>query len=204
MPYTCVLEDCPQPQTLYRTRQEWMEHMGEAHETTKYWLCSACLEPTNFDEKDQFIAHLSRQHGDDIAIEQIPAFVSMSTCTGALRLTRCPLCPRNSMTAHQEMDPAQLLSHVAEHVHSFSLNSLPWPFPGEKEREYLGLSEGTGDPTAEYFNVSSGVGSADPVESSESQAGWRDFETDMPEIEFQDHNPEGESCSQICQRISAV
>ena len=166
--------------------------MQTDHKSSQYWLCFACSEPTKFEEEAHFIAHLQIQHGDAISGDQIPFFVDDCVCTVPLSLSSCPLCPPD---AWEDGDPEALLTHVAEHVHSFSLNSLPWQIPGAKEFEYLGI-ESTVNEESEYFAVSSGPGSQERTGSSTSDERRREDEEDLPELTFQDENPEGMSwCS---------
>ena len=197
LPYTCVLDDCSQPEQLYRTRKEWVEHMRAGHKSAQYWLCFACSEPTKFDEEAHFMLHLQNQHGDAISTDQIPIFVEDCVCTVPLALYSCPLCLPE---AWADCDPEALMDHVAEHVHSFSLNSLPWQTPGSKEAEYLGVENIVHDDT-EYFAVSSGPSARERSQSSTSYGRRRDIEVeDMPELSFQDENPEGTPHPSVCSR----
>ncbi|KAK0672562.1 hypothetical protein QBC41DRAFT_19580 [Cercophora samala] len=158
-PYTCILDDCSKPLQLYLTRKEWTQHMREEHEASKYWLCSACLEPTRFDVEGHFDHHLRTQHGDDVHEDQIPTFISMSTHTSPPSLLSCPLCPPQA--DGEEVDPDALLDHAAEHIHSFSLQSLPWPIMEDGEREYLQLGPDGHLDDIEFFDTASGPDSAD-------------------------------------------
>ncbi|KAK4200418.1 hypothetical protein QBC40DRAFT_174072 [Triangularia verruculosa] len=188
-PYTCILEDRPKPLQLYATRKEWTQHMREEHEVTKYWLCSACLDPTRFDVESHFHAHLRTQHGDVVLEDQIPIFVSMSTYTSSPSFTCCPLCPPQQ--DGEEVDTDVLLDHAAEHVHSFSLQSLPWPIPEEGEREYLGLGPDDLLDHVDFFDVASGPDSADGSRSSISRDSRNTDKTSEPlDLAFRDENPD--------------
>ncbi|KAK3382917.1 hypothetical protein B0T24DRAFT_602981 [Lasiosphaeria ovina] len=190
-PYTCILDDCPKPQQLYLTRKEWTRHMQEEHETAKYWLCAACLEPTRFDLESNFDAHLRIQHEEVIPEDQIPIFASMSAYTAPMSLVSCPLCP--PPPADEEADLDGILDHAAEHVHSFALRSLPWPIPEEGEREYLGLGRDDFLDGADFFDVASGPDSADRSWSSNSQDSRHAAEREgSADLVFQDANPDGE------------
>ncbi|KAK4159908.1 hypothetical protein QBC43DRAFT_121465 [Cladorrhinum sp. PSN259] len=191
-PYTCILKDCPKPLQLYVTRKEWTRHMREEHEVTKYWLCSACLDPTRFDVESHFRTHLQTQHEDVVLEDQIPTFVSMSTYMSPPSFTCCPLCPPQQ--DGEEVDTDALLNHTAEHVHSFSLQSLPWPIPEEGEREYLGLGPENLLDHFDFFDVASGPDSADGSPSSNSQDSHRTDETSNSlDLAFRDENPDGKS-----------
>lgn len=177
--------------------------MREEHETAKYWLCAACLEPTRFDLESYLDAHLRTQHGEVIPEDQIPIFVSMSACTAPPSLVSCPLCP--PLPADEEVDPGALLDHAAEHVHSFSLRSLPWPIPEEGEREYLGLGREDLLDGADFFDVASGPDSADRSWSSNSQDSRHADEIERSaDLVFQDENPDGELLCPVTRDSSAV
>ncbi|KAM7210129.1 hypothetical protein V8F06_014485 [Rhypophila decipiens] len=188
-PYTCILDDCPKPQQLYLTRKEWKRHMQEEHETAKYWLCTACLEPARFDLESYFDGHLRTQHGAVISEDQIPIFIAMSTYTAPPSLVSCPLCP--PPPPDEEADAEAVLDHAAEHVHSFSLRSLPWPIPEEGELDYLGLGPNDCLDDADFFDVASGVDSADRSKSSDSQGSRRaDEMEELVDLVFEDETPD--------------
>lgn len=176
--------------------------MQEDHETAKYWRCAACLEPTRFDLESDFDAHLRNQHKEVIPENQIPIFVSMSAYTAPPSLVSCPLCPP---PADEEADPNAILDHTAEHVHSFSLRSLPWPIPEKGEREYLGLGRDDFLDGADFFDVASGPDSTDCSWSSNSQDSCHADELEgSADLVFQDENPDGELLCPITWDSSTV
>lgn len=202
MPYTCILHDCPHPETLYITREEWNKHIQRDHETMKYWLCTLCLNPEKFDKRDRFIRHLQEHHKDDVPMDRISSFVRMATYSTTISLTSCPLCPPGSMFNYPqdgqgEVSPDAMFRHVAEHTHSFSLYSLPWLIPGYGEQKYLGLAENDVWDESKYFKLSSEVCSADSIATlsdSDSEARRRDFEAEgLPAPVFSDEGLIGES-----------
>ncbi|KAL3482142.1 hypothetical protein BJX99DRAFT_252856 [Aspergillus californicus] len=164
-PYTCVLPECPQPDILYSSRKDWMEHMTKEHATSDYWLCFACSDPTSFTEEQLFINHLLSQHGEDISQPQVPMFVSECAYHAPLAITACPLCPSNDIDCNEES--GAILDHVAEHVHSFSVNSLPWPVHGEEEEEYVGRHDLCH--RACYFSLTAEAGSSAQAMTSRSR-----------------------------------
>lgn len=64
--------------------------------------------------------HLNNNHGEEISEDTIPVVLSLSA-VNPLWVEACPLCesvgPRDS---------PELVDHVLEHMHDFSLRSLPW------------------------------------------------------------------------------
>ncbi|KAJ5376147.1 hypothetical protein N7509_013033 [Penicillium cosmopolitanum] len=61
-----------------------------------------------------------QQHSKGIRPQQIPMLLSAWRRKVPVNITACPLC------AFQTDDQNVLIDHTAEHVHSFSLGSLPW------------------------------------------------------------------------------
>ncbi|KAM3425902.1 hypothetical protein NHJ13734_009824 [Beauveria thailandica] len=187
LPYTCVLEDCPRPQQSYRTRQEWFGHMNSDHKSSQYWLCFACPEPMKFCEKGGFTRHLQTEHDDTISVDQIPIFVNACMCNAPMTLSSCPLC---AQSASDDEDPEVLLAHVAQHIHSFALESLPWPVPGEVEAEFLG-ADVAGFQKVSSFALSSYSGDSSHTQYSLSTDREKDFTGDyFSNLEFQDERPE--------------
>lgn len=64
--------------------------------------------------------HLNNNHGEEISEDTIPVVLSLSA-VNPLWIEACPLCesvgPRDS---------PELVDHVLEHMHDFSLRALPW------------------------------------------------------------------------------
>lgn len=156
----------------------------------KYWLCAACLEPTRFEFEQHFDYHLRTQHWEVVPEDQIPIFVSMSTHTAPPSLASCPLCPPPPLI--EEVNPDTILDHIAEHVHSFSLRSLPWLIPEDGERQYLDLALGEVWDSTDFFDVASGPDSADCSSSSDSaDSDHGEMMKGTEELVFRDENPEG-------------
>ncbi|KAL4804113.1 hypothetical protein BDV18DRAFT_162522 [Aspergillus unguis] len=156
-PYTCILDNCPQPEKLYSNRTEWTDHMLHGHPVSRYWLCFACPNPNKFTSDKVFVDHLVHQPGDDIPESQISMFVQECAYNAPLAVPGCPLCPQDRFDPDTES--GTLLDHIAEHIHSFSLRTLPWPLHGMAEQAYVGSYNGTLGPTG-YFKLVSEDGSS--------------------------------------------
>ncbi|KAK2800230.1 hypothetical protein FQN50_008194 [Emmonsiellopsis sp. PD_5] len=184
LPYTCVLEDCPQPHRLYTSREEWVKHMEADHIGSQHWVCFACtsMQPTKFTEEQDFVHHLQSDHRDHISPDQISFVVEESACTEPPTVSSCPLCPPPppSPSFDVEIDAGSLLYHVAQHIHSFSLYSLPWPAHGQMEREYVGVEaeEEAAINEKYYFALSSGNGSLHQAQNSVSESTEQDGSTE--------------------------
>ncbi|KAJ5927878.1 hypothetical protein N7466_006834 [Penicillium verhagenii] len=123
LPYTCILEDCPKPEIFHMTREAWLSHMKQEHGATEQWVCLACSQKgtyVSFTESAEFTAHIEQQHGKGIRPQQIPMLLSAWKRNVPLKIPTCPLC------CFESEDQSALLDHTAEHIHSFSLKSLPW------------------------------------------------------------------------------
>lgn len=205
MPYTCVLEDCHKPEVLYLTRKEWTDHMEEEHDSVQYWLCTACLEPIEFHNKDHFVQHIRDQHIDAIPIDDNPSFADLYSYTAPQDLPSCPLClPDTGFNAKRgkgegsRIGRQDMLNHVAAHVHAFSLYSLPWLNPGDGELQSLGLtqSRASDEDQWNYFNDDAETSEeADSDDNSTESPGFTEgrFEG-FPEPVFEDTvPPENES-----------
>ncbi|KAL6232371.1 hypothetical protein BDW75DRAFT_21914 [Aspergillus navahoensis] len=129
LPYACILEDCSHPDNLYHTKSLWLSHMFTDHGGILNWACLACNDSSArpvFYEKSAFIEHLEKRHSRGIKPQQIPMLVSAWQRKKSVSIDSCPLC------GFEDQDSGAVLNHTAEHLHSFSLRSLPWA-PGEDE-----------------------------------------------------------------------
>ncbi|KKP00179.1 hypothetical protein THAR02_07703 [Trichoderma harzianum] len=124
LPYTCIIADCPYPDRLYIDRSDWMAHVQNDHPPR--WECLPCRNvkemPLLFASVDEFLKHTKQDHGDSISEDLYSTLVDASTRPAPFEMTQCPLCDQEG-----QMDSKELIDHIAEHVHSFSLRSLPWP-----------------------------------------------------------------------------
>lgn len=109
---------------MYITRQAWVEHMENDHPGLKAWQCIICEVAEPFLSEGGFLLHLSKDHSG--AVEDVETFAAACEHYISPTIESCPLC---SWAEDQTgpVAPSALLDHLAEHVHSFSLRSLPWP-----------------------------------------------------------------------------
>lgn len=118
-PYTCVVEDCPTPDVYYSTRTALERHIRQDHSPT--WQCPLCENEPQFTSMTDMMEHLMALHQEAAEGDNISTLISLSTQrkTG---IEACPLCDVEGI-----VDSPELIDHVLEHVHDFSLRSLPWP-----------------------------------------------------------------------------
>ncbi|KIW62544.1 hypothetical protein, variant [Phialophora macrospora] len=121
-PYTCILSGCPKPKTTFVTRRAWMSHMtGERHSTDQFWGCLICADGVRHADKAALSDHIQEKHAEHVSVDQMPTLLDASLQTASTAGLCCPLCP-----SHEAAETRSSLDHIAEHIHSFALLSLPW------------------------------------------------------------------------------
>lgn len=123
LPYTCIVEDCSQSDIFYMTKEAWLNHIDKEYGGTEQWVCHACSQKNihaTFHKSNHFTAHLQHQHSNGITPQHIPMLCSAWRRKVPIEISACPLC------SFEDDDRDVLLDHTAEHIHSFSLRSLPW------------------------------------------------------------------------------
>ena len=118
----CTYGDCWDPNQLYDTRQDWIQHEN-AHR--KVFRCPEHAEKV-FAGPSAYQDHLKLEHAySGVITEALLHHASDSTMHAPDRL--CPACSFSAPTAKV------LQSHVALHLERFSLFSLPRSVIGEDE-----------------------------------------------------------------------
>lgn len=119
-PYTCMLEECPTPQKLFVTQSAWRDHF--IHDHPPQWQCTYCEvdPPPIYKSLSGFITHLM-SHDLENTLGRLKELVSTAEIQ-VMGITECPLCDSKG-----PRDSPDLVDHVLQHVHDFSLRSLPWP-----------------------------------------------------------------------------
>ncbi|OJJ05996.1 hypothetical protein ASPVEDRAFT_140082, partial [Aspergillus versicolor CBS 583.65] len=123
-PYTCILPHCRQPDLLFDTKAEWLQHLRETHSSATYWVCSICDNENTFATEETFINHSRMAHHDSVPRDQAPLLADISQHSAPTEIRCCPFC--NWTGEKGETDMRTLLDHIARGVHSFSLRALPW------------------------------------------------------------------------------
>jgi hypothetical protein len=117
-PYTCVAESCPTPYRLFVTQQDWNDHILNDH--PPHWQCPCCEgEPPRFERLSEITTHIISKH-PLAAHENLENLLSDATII-VMGIITCPLCDFDGAE-----DSPDLIEHVLQHVHDFSLRSLPW------------------------------------------------------------------------------
>ena len=131
-PYTCILEDCPTPDSMFATRAAWIDHMQYGHGSVDLWDCPFCEPSEVFNERGLFQIHLQTTHSNDVSDSE--DFASVYASTPPPTITSCPLCSW-AQEQGDGYEVSDLIDHIAEHVHCFGLMALPWrsaSIPSEK------------------------------------------------------------------------
>ncbi|RSL66800.1 hypothetical protein CEP54_003543 [Fusarium duplospermum] len=118
-PYTCVVEGCPTPEVYYNTRTALERHIRQDH--SPVWQCPLCEDEPQFASMMDMMEHFMALHPDAAEGDGISTLISLST-QRKMGIEACPLCDVEGI-----VDSPELIDHVLEHVHDFSLRSLPWP-----------------------------------------------------------------------------
>ncbi|KAH0528158.1 hypothetical protein TsFJ059_003056 [Trichoderma semiorbis] len=104
-PYHCTYEQCLDPNQVYGSRQEWIDHEN-GH--TRVWHCYEHSE--EFETQPEYIQHLEDSHPDSTPEHFSPALVA-SVIGPSIRIHRdCPFCPSGFS------DIAQMQSHLIFHL----------------------------------------------------------------------------------------
>lgn len=149
VPYTCILPECAAPDALFPTKDLWHRHLLEEHHNLEYWTCSICRNGFEAPDEESFVAHINTHHAEHISQDRIPILAGLSRRLFPAEINCCMFCGW-SQAEGAEMNKDDLIEHIAQEVHSFSLRSLPWPDePEELVVNWGGSSENAINPLLE-------------------------------------------------------
>ncbi|KAI0377864.1 hypothetical protein F5Y04DRAFT_263425 [Hypomontagnella monticulosa] len=118
-PYTCIVEDCPKPSTMYVTKHDWEEHVKSEHSPRR--VCPLCEDtPIIYLSVGDFMDHIRQEHPETASDGFLATLLSSSSVI-TIGTDHCPLCDSTGPESSPEF-----ISHVLECIHNFSLTSLPW------------------------------------------------------------------------------
>ncbi|KAF5013176.1 hypothetical protein FDECE_806 [Fusarium decemcellulare] len=124
-PYVCIYTDCDSPDTMYVTTTEWKKHIKDSHSEAR-WICDPCWLDSDDPGQYEFLCqedwcdHTVTEHRDEFEDDDLLDLAEASQRT-VIPYVRCPLCYEDTALLHPETD-----KHLAEHLHSFALQALPW------------------------------------------------------------------------------
>ncbi|KAI0147707.1 hypothetical protein GGR57DRAFT_242862 [Xylariaceae sp. FL1272] len=113
-PYHCTYEACEDPNRLYGSRQEWIDHESQH---IRVWHCQQHAE--EFETQPEYIKHLRNNHEDTQAEHFSPELISTVVGPSAVLQRDCPFCPTSFSTV------IEMNKHVAFHLERLAILSLP-------------------------------------------------------------------------------
>ena len=108
---------------MYITRDAWTEHLIKDHRGTQVWDCIICDLPDHYHDSTSLVSHLQEQHPG--AVNDRDSFAEACKTTAPPLIVSFLFCTWVEDQA-ENVSLEMILDHVAEHVHAFSLRSLPW------------------------------------------------------------------------------
>lgn len=95
----------------------------EEHLSERSWNCLICADGIAYANPSELARHTSENHAE-VTADQMATLLDASLVPISNNEFPCPLCRPNGAGSSGEA-PADL-NHIAEHIHSFALLSLPW------------------------------------------------------------------------------
>ncbi|RMJ16654.1 hypothetical protein CDV36_003671 [Fusarium kuroshium] len=142
-PYVCISEECKEPLQFFVHSQDWRDHMQRMHTLdwarnvyTTTWHCDMDHDHVpkdrdmrDFNDKGDFIEHLSKAHGETLTRPQLLARTRRSRTARIRDPFTCPLCDcqPEDIAPHIPEKPYDLLSkHIARHLKALAFLSLSY------------------------------------------------------------------------------
>ncbi|KAL3477431.1 hypothetical protein BJX99DRAFT_257460 [Aspergillus californicus] len=131
MPYFCVLEECPTPNTLFESGLGWLKHMKTQHVVTS-WTCMDDSHDTTlfFDSDSAFKDHMHACHIHAFPEDELDEIAAASYQQLPVDnvITNCPFC---SPDVDINLPSENIINHLAEHLVSLAQISISWQMDGE-------------------------------------------------------------------------
>ncbi|KAK8074295.1 hypothetical protein PG994_005194 [Apiospora phragmitis] len=128
-PYVCIYEECDSPDSMHLSTDQWKTHLKSSHSVPR-WFCDSCwLDSDNpdefeFDDEKDWTAHMLTAHDGELEEDDLGDLAETSH-RSVIPPVSCPLCYGSSPPLNPGTD-----GHIAEHLHSFALQALPWETVG--------------------------------------------------------------------------
>ena len=141
------------------------------HHATQQWVCSICDPVEIFHLAEDFENHMysTDDHKETFTESQLPMLTKLSLLNMPLKFTSCPLC-RSSERQDSAYKPLQ--DHIAEHIHSFALISLPWRDGDEGSEKSRAVAGFAGENTNSDIMSDSGSSDSKIEQSSSPAQAW--------------------------------
>lgn len=133
MPYTCIIEDCDNPEEMYLTVEALVAHVIENHAVQR-WTCDDCAINTTdcggsannqsrvFESAGDWSSHFRHFHGDKATVGSLNTLADLNK-RQMFHALACPLCDELEVDT-TAMD-TKIDDHILKYLHEFSLLSLP-------------------------------------------------------------------------------
>ncbi|KFX93014.1 hypothetical protein V490_05038 [Pseudogymnoascus sp. VKM F-3557] len=115
MPYMCTYKDCHQPDELFATKQEWLNH-EQTHQ--KAWQCPEHAS-AHFLTQQDFRGHLQGEAHQSLQRMSLDDLVAICETVRTDPRTICPICFVEAGSSHG------LETHLANHLERFAAFALP-------------------------------------------------------------------------------
>lgn len=174
-PYVCTYQDCPLPNELYRTRNQWIKHEDSAHRQ-----CWRCFEHTDhvYISESGLRSHLVADHAGTMTADQIDDLMGVYSSTLVDDREYCPIC------LLRRPFPNGMANHLANHLERAALFALP--------RTQLGAGDSE-DGSAESHGKRGGARSSRDTEGALSS--FKGTITDESESDME--GPGGEAATRM-------
>ncbi|KAK8000562.1 hypothetical protein PG990_013162 [Apiospora arundinis] len=140
-PYVCIYADCDMPDVMYLSSDQWKTHLGDSHSVPRWicdscWLCSESPENFGFDSRKDWVDHTLSVHDGEFESDDLDDLADSSR-RSVIPPVPCPLCYDGTPPLHPETD-----GHLAEHLHAFALQALPWEATGPDDDTQASVGSG--------------------------------------------------------------
>ncbi|KAK0673572.1 hypothetical protein QBC41DRAFT_240974 [Cercophora samala] len=114
MPYLCTYEDCSDPDRLYSSHREWLNHENEH---TYVWHCASHQQ--EFETEDDYTGHIKERHPDARPEHILPEYVAEQIRPSLKPKRDCPLCPTVFETV------VEMQKHMKIHLERLAIICFP-------------------------------------------------------------------------------
>ncbi|KAI0415037.1 hypothetical protein F5X98DRAFT_233060 [Xylaria grammica] len=111
--YHCTYEQCQDPNRLYGSKQEWLDHESQHN---RVWICQAHDE--EFETRPDYVNHLQGQHPDFQADRLSEVLIDTAIGTSKQIYRNCPFCPTGFA------ETVEMQRHIAFHLVRLALLAL--------------------------------------------------------------------------------
>ncbi|RTE74824.1 hypothetical protein BHE90_010742 [Fusarium euwallaceae] len=121
-PYHCTYEDCTDPNRIYGSRQDWIDHENQHR---RVWHCY--IHQEEFETQLEYIQHLNDRKNKHTAEDGLQEIVASVVGSSSKPHRDCPFCP----TAFVDVPTMQ--KHVQGHLERLALDALPDIYEHEED-----------------------------------------------------------------------